>query len=71
MARIVWTAGVMIALSLVPSAALVGMGMASLRADLVTAGAMRWAIEVVIVALTSMLVFGWKRYSIHRRLSST
>jgi uncharacterized hydrophobic protein (TIGR00271 family) len=69
--RTVLTAGVMIALSLVPSAALVGMGMASLRADLVTAGAMRWAIEVVIVALTSMLVFGWKRYSIHRRLSST
>lgn len=65
--RSVLTAGVMIGLALVPAASIAVM--AALVADWHAAGAaaLRWLVEVGIVTLGSLAVFGWKRHSLHRR----
>lgn len=65
--RSVLTAGVMVALALVPSAAITAMG--AVAGDLNTAigGASRWAGDVGVVTVTSLLVFAWKRATVHRR----
>jgi hypothetical protein len=68
--RSVLTAGVMIALALIPAAALVGIGLASGRLDLAGQGALRLAVEIAIVALMTLLVFGLKRWRVERRRSS-
>jgi hypothetical protein len=65
--RSVLTAGVMIALALVPTAALVGVALASGAPDLAGRAAARWAAEVAIVAVTGLLVFAWKKRQVHRR----
>lgn len=60
--RTVLTAGVMVALALVPSASLVTMSIVA--GDFAMAGAalMRFLVEVVLVLVGSALVFGGKRY---------
>lgn len=65
--RSVLTAGVMIALALVPAASIFGMGL--VEGDIIVAGkaGMRLGIEMSIVALFSALVFFWKRSTTHRR----
>jgi hypothetical protein len=67
--RSVLTAGVMIALALVPTAALAGMAL--VVGDTHTAGlaTARWLIEFGAVAMFSFLVFAWKRRTKHRRRS--
>lgn len=55
--RSVLTAGVMIALSLIPSACIIGMGMAVFDGSLALNGLQRFAVEVLIVMVTSALVF--------------
>jgi hypothetical protein len=65
--RSVLTAGVMVALSLVPAATLVGLGLVAGDLELAGRGLLRWLIEVGLVAAASALVFAWKRSSVHRR----
>lgn len=58
--RSVLTAGVMIALALVPAAAVSGLGIATLDSSLMLAGLVRLAIEISIVVVMSMAVLAWK-----------
>lgn len=65
--RSILTAGVMTALGLIPSAALVGIALAYLDASLAGEAFSRLLLEAILVALSSVAVFGWKRAQIHRR----
>jgi uncharacterized membrane protein len=65
--RAVLTAGVMIALALVPAATIASLGVVAGQLDVAGKGLLRWAIEVALVAATSALVFLWKRSSVQRR----
>lgn len=67
--RAVLTAGVMVALALVPGTTLVASGLVGGDAGIAGRGALRWAIDVVIVAGTSLLVFAWKQVHTYRRRS--
>lgn len=63
----VLTAGVMIALALIPSATLLGMALAEGEFYIAQQAALRWLLDVALVAAFSLLVFLWKKYSVHRR----
>lgn len=65
--RSVLTAGVMVALALVPGAALIGMGAVAGDLDVIAGGALRWAVDTAAVTLTSLLVLSWKRAAVHKR----
>ena len=65
--RSILTLGVMIALALVPSAAMIGMGLAGGRLDIAAQGLLRWAIDVVIVLIAALAVFRWKLVRLHNR----
>lgn len=65
--RSVLTAGVMIALALVPAAAITGMALVSGDMALAGQGALRWGIDVGLVAILSALVLLWKRARVQRR----
>lgn len=69
--RSVLTTGVMIALALIPSMAIVGMGLAVGDFDLAGRGFVRWAVDVGLVVLLSAAVLGVKRLYLqrHRALS--
>lgn len=68
--RSVLTAGVMVALALVPATALVGIGIVFTDMALAGKGFARLAIEIGLVLGTSLLVFSWKRYRIEKRRMS-
>jgi uncharacterized membrane protein len=62
----------MIALSLIPSATIVGMAIVWADGGLAGRAAMRWLVEVVLVVVLSVLVLSvlvllWKRLRSHRR----
>lgn len=61
------TAGVMIALALIPSATLTGMALAEGEFYIAQQAALRWVLDVALVAAFSVIVFLWKKYSVHRR----
>lgn len=65
--RSVLTAGVMIALALIPAAAILAIGVVTGDADVALGGLRRWLIEVGIVALFSAAVFMWKKGSVQKR----
>lgn len=65
--RAVLTSGVMIALALIPSAAITGMAVVSGDFGLAGTSALRWLIEAGLVALLSVAVFAWKRARVQRR----
>lgn len=65
--RSILTAGVMIALALVPSAALVGIGIAERSTELIYKGALRWLIDASLVVVVSTLILLYKRLRLHRR----
>lgn len=67
--RAVLTAGVMVALALVPGATLVASGLVGGDAGIAGRGALRWAIDVVLVAVTALIVFSWKQRRVHQRRS--
>jgi hypothetical protein len=69
--RPVLTAGVMIALALVPGAALVGIGAAGGDARLAADGALRWAHDALIVTGVGALVFWSYRLRRGRSLGTT
>jgi hypothetical protein len=58
--RSVLTAGVMIALALVPSAAIVGVAIATAETELVPAAALRWVVDVLSVVIAGGAVLGVK-----------
>jgi len=66
--RSVLTAGVMIALALVPSAALVGVGLVTGEPALAGRAAVRWVHDAGIVVLTAMAVLGPIRMRRRREL---
>lgn len=65
--RSILTAGVMIGLALIPSAASIGVGIANLDLGLVEAGALNWVLRAGLILLGSVLVFEWKRRSLRSR----
>jgi uncharacterized membrane protein len=65
--RSVLTAGVMIGLALVPSATIIGMGIAERQWEVAVLGARRWLVEAGLIAFFSLLVFLWKRVRVHQR----
>jgi len=67
--RSVMTTGVMITLALIPSMAIVGMGMVVGDLALAGRGLVRWAVDVALVMAMSTLVFGLKQRFLHRGAS--
>lgn len=65
--RSILTAGVMIALALIPTAALASMALSVGDFALFGKALLRWFIEVLIVGLASAVVFAWKRARVQRR----
>jgi hypothetical protein len=65
--RSVLTAGVMIALALVPSVAIAGMGLVAADLSRVSGGLTRWAVDVGLVLAMSMVVFAIKHRTVHQR----
>jgi hypothetical protein len=63
----VFATGVMVALALVPSIALVGMGLASGNTGLAFGGLLRWGVEVLCVLLAGGTVLAIKRRFLHHR----
>lgn len=65
--RSVLTAGVMIALALIPASTITGMALVSGEMGLALKSLLRWLIEVAFVAGFSGLVFLWKRSRVQQR----
>jgi hypothetical protein len=65
--RSVLTAGVMIALALIPTAALIGIGLVAGAPSVLRDAALRWAIEIAIVFVMGLLVLLWKRNRLQSR----
>lgn len=65
--RSILTAGVMIALSLIPAASITGMALVSGDVSLPVKGILRWGIEVGLVMVFSLIVFVWKRLHVQKR----
>ncbi|WP_372617487.1 DUF389 domain-containing protein [Falsiroseomonas sp.] len=63
----VFATGVMVALALVPSMALVGVGLASGNPGLALGGLLRWGVEVLCVLLAGGTVLALKRRFLHHR----
>ena len=61
------TAGVMIALALIPTAALVGMAVVSDAPSVLRGAALRWALDAAVVFGAGLLVFLWKRNRLQSR----
>jgi hypothetical protein len=69
--RSVLTAGVMIALALIPPPVIAGLALVAGDLDTAGRGLLRWAVEVLMVAATGVLVFAWKRAFVQRRSIAT
>lgn len=67
MNRSILTAGVMVALALIPSAAIIGMALPFGQFDLAAKALLRWTTDAVLVLVTAWLVFRWKRASMQKR----
>ena len=61
------TAGVSIALPLVPLTALVGVALAAGESDVAAQALTRWALDAAIVVVAGAAVLGWKRATVLRR----
>jgi hypothetical protein len=59
--------GVMVALALIPSMALIGMGLAFSNLDLALGGAARWVVEVLCVLIGGGSIMALKKTLLHRR----
>lgn len=65
------TAGVMVALALVPAASLIGLGLVEADFQLMKIAFIRLLLELSIVAVFSGMVFLWKRNTTHQRSMKT
>lgn len=61
------TAGVMVALALIPTGSILGMGVVAGDYPLAGKGAIRLLLEILIVTIFSGAVFTWKKYTTQRR----
>ena len=61
------TAGVMVALALIPTGSLIGMGIVAWEFEIIENGFLRLAIEILIVTVFSGLVFIWKKLTSNSR----
>ena len=61
------TAGVMVALALIPSGTLVGMWLFEGNFELAGKALVRLLLEIAIVAVFTAVIFLWKRFSTHKR----
>lgn len=61
------TAGVMVALALIPTASLFGMALLEGRYEMAQTSLIRFLLEIFIVATMTGLIFLWKRYTTHKR----
>ncbi|WP_106476273.1 DUF389 domain-containing protein [Phytohalomonas tamaricis] len=66
--RGVMTVGVMITLALIPSMAVVGIGIVVGDFSLAWNGFIRWLVDVALVVAMSIVVFGGKKLILHRRV---
>lgn len=64
--RSVLTTGVMVTLALIPSAALVGMGIGSGELAIAGKGLARCAVDIALVLVAGAVVFGFKQRFVHR-----
>lgn len=69
--RAILTAGVMVALALVPGAAIAALATVSGEFEIAASGALRWIMEACIIFLASVVVLLWKRSRVHRRSTMT
>jgi hypothetical protein len=69
--RSVLTSGVMVALALVPGVAITAIGLTTLDFSLAAQGALRWLLDVVLVAAASAVVFVVKRAVVHHGRNMT
>jgi uncharacterized membrane protein len=60
-------AGPLVALVLIPAAALVGAGVAARRTNLAFEGIERWGLDVLFIIAAGLLVFFVKQLFVHRR----
>lgn len=65
--RSILTAGVMIALALVPTATITGIALVTGELDIAGKAFLRWLIEVSFIAIFSLLIFIWKKSKVHKR----
>ncbi|HEV7263573.1 MAG TPA: DUF389 domain-containing protein [Falsiroseomonas sp.] len=63
----VFATGVMVALALVPSMALVGLGLASGNPEIAFGGLLRWGVEVLCVLVAGGMLLAIKRRILHHR----
>lgn len=68
--RAVMTVGVMITLALIPSMALVGVGIITGEFAVAWQGFIRWLVDVVLVIAMSAIVFSSKKRFLHHRLKA-
>lgn len=61
------TAGVSIALPLVPLTALVGVALVAGETHTALVALSRWGLDAILVLLAGLAVFGWKRVSVQKR----
>ncbi|MDP8905834.1 MAG: DUF389 domain-containing protein [Chloroflexota bacterium] len=65
--RSVLTAGVMVALALVPGSAIAGMALVSLEIDIALRASARWVVDAVAVVAVGMAVLWWRQVAVYRR----
>jgi uncharacterized membrane protein len=65
--RMTLLAGPLIALALVPAAAMIPMAAVLADGELVARGAGRLGIDLALVGIAGLIVFGWKQRRFHRR----
>lgn len=65
--RSMLTAGVMLAVSLIPTAAMAGMALAWADAALFAKALGRWGVQAGLIIVFSLLVFIWKRTRVQKR----
>jgi hypothetical protein len=65
----VLTIGPMIALALIPTSSLIGLGLVAMEWGIIAKAALRWLIDAGLVTGFTALVFMWKRMRIQRRFA--
>lgn len=65
----VLTAGVLVSLALIPTATLIGMGLVAWDVQVVGRAALRWLIDLALVALMAVPVLVWHGSRVGRRTS--
>lgn len=61
------TAGVMVALALIPTGSLFGMALLEGRYEMAQTSFIRFLLEICIVAIVTGIIFLWKKYTTHKR----